>query len=322
MVKRRRGKKSIPPQVSKQIYLSPLQASAELLEEGTVESIRDAKHRVSELLKYNWEYYSELAYQRNQILEEIKQALIQTCLSDYEFRKWQRAVKYKYGLHPLSTVGSLTYTGGRFNTGEDVNSQVPSFPALYLASDKDTALQETLGLRFDIRSALTPRELALMNPQSEVLVSVSGKLEKVFDLRSPKTLQPFFELIKGFKFSEKLILKAKRLNIDPPAIVQSSSHLLKTLLTTDWQAIPADGEIPANSQIFGHLIYQAGIEGILYPSRLTRKKCLTIFPHNFEASSSYLVLDDEPPHIKVCKRVDSSNWRDCDLSPKELIEGV
>jgi hypothetical protein len=87
-----------------------------LLEAGTLAGMRAAKKKTADILKYHWNYYSELACQRSAIQDEIKQALTQTCVS-YEFENWQRAVTYKYGLHPLSTVGSLSYIGGRFNTG-------------------------------------------------------------------------------------------------------------------------------------------------------------------------------------------------------------
>src|SRR3990167_5185151 len=115
-----------------------------LLESGTLADMRAAKQITAGLVKYQWNYYAELARQRSVIQEEIQQALMQTCIS-YELKKWQRAVKYKYGLHPLSIMGSLNFIGGRFNTGTGVNTEVPFFPGLYLAQDKDTALQEHLG---------------------------------------------------------------------------------------------------------------------------------------------------------------------------------
>ncbi|MHB8391284.1 MAG: RES family NAD+ phosphorylase [Acidobacteriaceae bacterium] len=69
-------------------------------------------------------------------------------------------------------------------------------------------------------------------------------------------------------------------------------------------------------------MHQAGIEGILYPSKRSGKECLAIFPDNFAMTSSYIQLDDEPPHARVERRIDSNNWRVCTLSPQELIEGT
>lgn len=50
----------------------------------------------------------------------------------FEFSAWQRAVKYRYSLAPLSTKGSLVDPGGRFNIGAIDPSRFPLFPALLL----------------------------------------------------------------------------------------------------------------------------------------------------------------------------------------------
>ncbi len=317
MVKRRKNKNLFRPKSGR--TGKSTQGVAYLLEQGTLAELRLAKERTSALLRFHWDYYSELARQRNAIWDEIQKGLIQASISDFKFRNYQRAVKWKYGLHPLSTAGSLSDIGGRFNTGSKVNSEVPHFPALYLAVDKDTALQETLGQIPPTTQAMTAKEIALTNPQSEVIVSVSGQLEKVFDLRNLESLESFFRLIRNFSVSPALLAAAKFLNIEPPGLIRSRQQLLGSLLLDAWRVAPTNYDIPANPQIFGHLIDQAGIEGIIYPSKLTGKDCLVIFPHNFEASSSYLSLDHEPPHPKVPSRIDKNNWRVCDLSPRDLI---
>ena len=88
----------------------------------------------------------------------------------------------------------------------------------------------------------------------------------------------------------------------------------------NWRVNSVDWDIPANPQIFGHLISLAGIEGILYPSKLTKKKCLAIFPHNFANTDSYVCLDDEPPQQTVPIRIDSKNWRISELEPKDILQ--
>jgi len=304
------------PKFTKSNRSSKARTVSYLLESGSIKDIRRAKELTDELLKYQWAYYSELARQRNEIQDKIQQAVIQTCIP-YELNHWQRAVKYKYGLHPFSTVGSLSFIGGRFNTGKGVNTEVPHFSGLYIAENKDTALQEHLGqVKHD---QLTPREVALTNPASETIVSISGKIDKIFDLTNEKNLLPLIELIKDFKFSSEFKKFSKKLGFTSPQIIKTPELLIQTLLTPDWRQLPSNYDIPANSQIFGHIIHQAGIEGILYHSKLTTCLCLAIFPKNFVGTDSYLKLDDEAPHEKVPVRIDASNWRVCDLETKEVI---
>ena len=123
---------------------TPPKQRAYVLEVASLESLQAEKEHTKALLEYYWKFYSELAYQRNEAQTEILSALRENCLASFEFKNWQRAVKYKYCFHPFSTVGSLSDPGGRFNIG-DLNSNIPKFPALYVAVNKETALQEALG---------------------------------------------------------------------------------------------------------------------------------------------------------------------------------
>jgi RES domain-containing protein len=288
-----------------------------VLEQGSLASLQAEKVRTKALLEYYWKFYSELAYQRNEKQEEILQALRQNCTAVFEFKNWQRAVKYKYCLHPFSTVGSLTDPGGRFNVG-DVNPNVREFPALYVAADKDTALQEALG-QFNTGSELTALERALVNPQSETIVSVSGKIDRVFDLRNPLPLKPFVEIIKHFTLSEPLLEIADSLGEERPILIQNVEQLHGSLLDPDWRVWPSRYDVPANSQVFGHFLYLAQIEGVVYPSKFTGKDCIALFPHHFQFSTSYVELDHEPPHPKVPRRIDTSTWKVCDQTSAEAI---
>jgi hypothetical protein len=235
--------------------------------------------------------------------------------------RWQRAVKYRYGLHPLSAVGSVSDPGGRFNIGDFDRRNFPPFHALYLAIDKDTALQETLGQPATLPEArLTPQDLALTNPQSETIVSVSGTLETVFDLRSADGLEPFAELIGTFTISPRLAAEAKRLLSYKHRVMRSARDMWRAVLAPGWRESPVLTDIPANSQILGQLVRAAGIEGVLYPSSLTGKGCLAIFPSNFQDSSAHITIDDPAPHPDVPLRIDASNWEDCELTADEVID--
>jgi (p)ppGpp synthase/HD superfamily hydrolase len=88
-----------------------------VLESGQISEITRSKVYFEELVEFHWLYYAELAFQRNKIREQIKEALREKA-NPYDFSKWQRTVRYKHSLTPLSAVGSLTEPGGRFNVGQ------------------------------------------------------------------------------------------------------------------------------------------------------------------------------------------------------------
>lgn len=299
---------------------APKRGRAYVLERTSAGQIRVTKQRVQAILRCYWNFHSELAYQRKQIEAELRAALTRSATAGFDFSGWQRAVKYKYGLHPLSAVGSLSDPGGRFNVGDIDKAHFPSFSALYFARDKDTALQEALGQTPpspEVR--LTARELALTNPQSETIVSVSGRIDTVFDLRDKTALQPFVDLIKGFTLSPPLNKEAARLGLEL-RIVRTPDEMLGALLSPDWRTQPMNYDTPAPSQLFGHMALLAGIEGIVYPSRFTGAECIAIFPQAIESSRSRLELDDPTPHPKVPTRIDSSNWQICELTPGDVIK--
>ena len=113
----------------------------------------------------------------------------------------------------------------------------------------------------------------------------------------------------GFKLSSELqreMTKWKMIR----GIVQTPKQLLISLLDENWRRFPMHVDVPANPQIFGSLVQQAGIEGILYPSKYNNRKCLAIFAQNFRSGASFVELEGVlPPALKV-KRLDSSNYMD------------
>src|SRR2546430_16800869 len=116
----------------------------EVLDSGRVSDIIRSKAVFEELVAFHWDYYSELAFQRNQIREKLNSSL-RVRAEPFTFSNWQRIIRYKYSLIPLSTKGSVADPGGRFNVGVIDPTRYPLFPALYIASDKSTALAEALG---------------------------------------------------------------------------------------------------------------------------------------------------------------------------------
>jgi RES domain-containing protein len=279
----------------------------EPLESGLIADIARSKAYYEQLRQFHWEYYSELAYRRNRIYDSLKNSLRERA-KPFEFSKWQRAVKYKYALQPLSTNGSLTDPGGRFNIGAIDATRYPIFAALYIASDKSTALAELLG-QGATDDSLTAEEIALTKPDSIAAVSVSGRLDSVLDVCDSKNLATFVSLIKGFRLSRALMLKASRLRF-PLNVVTSVHDLTTALRAADWRNWPTLYDVPATTQIFGRIVFDAQVEGILYTSVLTERPCLAIYRQNFQDSPSYVELDDPAPSEQVVRRLDSSNCRD------------
>jgi hypothetical protein len=278
----------------------------EPLDFGLIADIPKSKEHFQRLAQFHWEFYSELAFLRNKIYDPLKASLRERTKS-FEFSKWQRTVRYRYSLAPLSTKGSLSDPGGRFNIGAIDPPRFPVFPALYLASDKNTALAELLG-RDGPANSLTPEELALTKPTSITVVSVSGKLESVLDVRDAKNLAGFVNLIKDFKLSSGLIMKARKLG-QMAKVVRDANQLVKDFKLPKWREWPMGFDVPSPPQIFGRIVLDAGIEGILYDSVLTQNLCSAIYPQNFQNSSSHIELDDPCPPETIHKRIDSATFK-------------
>ena len=85
-----------------------------LLDQFSIADIQRWKNFQDQILKFHWDFYSTLAYQRSKIIDQIKHALLDSVQKPYAFSKWQRAIKYKYALEPFSVTGSLIDPGGRF----------------------------------------------------------------------------------------------------------------------------------------------------------------------------------------------------------------
>lgn len=235
------------------------------------------------LCKYHWDFYHELAYQRREIADKLSNSLARVC-EPFTVRDWQRVVSAKWNHCPLSARGSLAFPGGRFNIG-DLEDYKP-FAALYLAVDRETALQEKYGASL---------EDALVKTESISMFCVSGMLSRVLDLTTAKALREFVRLTGSFSISKQLLKTAKELKIPDPGVVRTAGHLLQTLRAADWRGFPVQVGVPANPQIIGQIAFDAGIEGIRYRSVFTGHECLAAFPANLdEENSSYLEIEDAP----------------------------
>lgn len=293
------------------LYLQKDPTTLAVLDDYEGSDIKKLSQRGDQLLKYQLEYYTVLANQRVQTFDKLRNSLSTHTKRDFEFKGWQRSITYQWATRPLSSRGSLIDPGGRFNIGAIDPNRFPIFPALYIACDKETALQEHLGQAINSTGSLDPYELALSNKKSIALVSLSGKIENILDLTEKKSLNTFCNLIKDFKIPSYLQKMAKELHIQPPMAAQTVEQILSTILTPNWRSQPMQFDLPANSQIFGQIVFASGIEGILYPSKMNERLCLVIFPKNFQNSSSYIKLDDPAPVEVSITTLDSSTWEKC-----------
>jgi hypothetical protein len=303
-----RSKRRLGPAPSPRKKPPPLKyPSSIILESGTLAQLQAKKDYSERLCKYYWKQHYELSIQQREVQELLYEALNRSATENYRFDHWQRVVKYAYSLNPLSPTGSLRNGGGRFNIGDIDPNRFPMFPALYLAENKETALQESLGQPED-GNELSAMDLALTNPQSISILSVSGTLESVFDLTKENALSEFASILSKFKLSPQLREEAKRLGLPAPGLATNPAQLIHTFMDPNWRILPQVVDVPANPQIFGQLVRSAQLVGILYPSKLTDAKCLALFPRNFENTSSLVQLDDKAP-AEILTRVDSITWK-------------
>ena len=157
------------------------------------------------------------------------------------------------------------------------------------------------------RRDLSRLDRALTAKGSVSIVAVSGRLERYLDVGDAASLKPFVDLIKGFKIPQHVRQMARKRGEPPPEIVRTPAKLVASLLASNWRAMPMLFDVPANSQIFGHIASEVGIDGIVYPSVRGGDRCVAVFPHSFMHTESFVELADESPREDVRRRIDASN---------------
>lgn len=238
-------------------------------------------------------HHLEAARQLNR--DELAAALLKSKPVALRDVIWARVLDYQYSLAPLSLLGSLMQ-GGRFNIGNDLDpAKFPAFPALYVAEDYATAYAEKFGEIIQQPGAFQGHELALRNPSSFSHIRLQPDVATLFDLTEPKNLDAFVRVIKSFELPRELKDLAVELGIRPPWLITTPRKLYADLLSVNWRLWPTQFGVPANCQIFGRSLVEAGFEGVLYPSAKGRGKCAAIFPQCFNNSGSSVRLADEVP---------------------------
>lgn len=255
--------------------------------------------------QFHWDWYSDLAYQRSLIADRIKAVLLEAA-EPAAFEKWQRVGKLRYVLDPLSMIGSLNRPGGRFNIGAINPTLFPPFPALYLASDKETAMQEVLGQDAMAAGLMNPFDTALTRPDSTYNAAANWSLRAVIDLRKPEKLDPFIDLIKDFELKDELKERARKNQMPEPTLVRARADLMNIMLDPNWRQWPSLFGVPNSSQIFGQLCLEAGIDGVIYPSKFNDRPNVAIFPKNIGGEAFVELADAVAPETRL-RRIDATN---------------
>ena len=275
-----------------------------LLDQLSSQDLRRWQRSATALHDYYHCRFHELETQREKNRAALIDTLKQSGYLVFKISRWSRIVDYRYAIQPLSAKGSLL-NGGRFNIGGNIDiSWFTPFPALYIAGDYNTAYAERFGASPNNKDH-QPHELNLSISGSFSTVQLDGKLQGLFDLRKPKALNSFTNIIKEFKLSRDLNEKAKRIGLSRDQLVTKPKQLLDSLMD-QWATDPIQFGLPSNSQIFARLVRDAGFEGILYKSTKGRGICAALFPDKWNDSDSYVELKDKAPPETI-SRLDQSS---------------
>lgn len=241
---------------------------------------------------------------------------------DLKLEHWVRIVDYQWTMHPLSAAGSLTYIGGRYNAGMDLEGGASNaWPALYIAQDHSTAFREKYQIEAgqDV-DGLTPEELALGAGGSHTTVVLSGRLSRVFPL-SPESLTPISKLLAKIKMPDRASRLKTKLKIKPNDLrmITTGKQLFDVTAVHNWRVLPVQFGLPAQSHILAELIRAAGYEAIAYQSSKGHGMCLAIFVDRL-AKGSFIELEDVGPAGAI-RRLDETTaeelagWTQLGLKP-------
>lgn len=263
----------------------------------------------SDVDRYHYDFFYSLESQRAANHDKIIESLSEVDGINFDKSNCARVVDYEFSSNPLSSVGSLRHVGGRFNIGSRVDpGRFNPFPALYLASDEQTARLEKFPEPINKNSKLKPEEYALSNKKSHTIVFVECRLTNVFDLTKTKNLNNLVNTMKKFEIPKGVHEKAKDIGLGVPRLVKNSKELLNTIMMEDWRYLPAQHSLPSNSQILGNLLQAADFSGVLYKSTKGKGKCLAVFPKTFDKSDSYIRIEDKAPK-EVNVELNSKTWK-------------
>lgn len=255
---------------------------------------------------------------------ELLKALQQIEPIEVDLSSWVRIVDYQWTLHPLSAAGSLTYIGGRYNAGVELDGcTFDAWPALYLAQDHATAYRE----KFQIEpgkavDGLTPEDLALNPGQSHSTVVLNGKLSRVF-LFTPENLGPVARVLGRIKMPARAEQIKRRLKIKPSDLrmVNNGKQLHDVAAIHNWRILPIQFGLPSPSQILSELIRAADFEAIAYQSSKGSGICVAVFVDRLAPGSFVELTGNVPPgtiaRLDVNTADELAGWAQLGLKPPQ-----
>ena len=241
---------------------------------------------------------------------------------EVDLASWVRIVDYRWTLHPLSAAGSLTYIGGRYNAGVDLDGcTFDAWPALYLAQDHATAYRE----KFQIEQGktvdgLTPEDLALNPGQSHSTVVLNGKLSRVFHF-TPENLGPVARVLGKIKMPERAEQIKRKLRIKPADLrmLTNGKQLFDVTAVHNWRVLPIQFGLPSPSQILSELVRAADFEAIAYQSSKGAGVCVAVFVDRLAPGSFVELTGNAPPGAITRLDVDTADelagWAQVGLKP-------
>lgn len=250
------------------------------------------------------ELYYSIRPDQNRFRANILEALRSVPGKALTLQNWSRIVSYRYTLQPLSCLGSMLTIGGRFNPGAELDpGTMAPFPALYVATDYETAFRE----KFQIASGttvdgLSPQELALEMGASHSTVLLRGEVHNIFDM-TLRNLEPVASIFRKIKMPPRAQALKKKLGTRELKMVTTAADLYRTVLDFNWRQSPVQFGLPAPSQVLAEFIRAAGFEGVYYKSSKGPGHCLALFPDRLQ-DASYLELADAAPAELKYPRMD------------------
>lgn len=203
-----------------------------------------------------------------------------------------------------------TWRACRLNYGNDLDTRFPRFPAFYIAENRATAHSEMFQLTTEPTGKLSAEEMNFQPSQSIAAYALAGTVHQVFDLTKPENLAPFLEMTKSFTISSEMRRMEKHNALAARQVAQTPEQLMQTLMDPDWRAYPMYADIPANSQVLGSLLQDAGFEAVLYDSvRRAGGRAMAIFPRCLSSSTSSIRVLGAPP-LARCTELTAATYKD------------